>query len=110
MAQYGQRAVTVNVVVRFGLAVTAAFKRFSPAPEPTVQLPTRASPLASVTSVEPVTVPPPASTLNVTETPARTPPAWFLTTTAGKVPTAVATRTVSLPPAVAANEAGLLSG
>ena len=83
---------------------------FWPAADPMVQLPTVAMPLEFVVAVAPVILPPPAVTANVTDTPAIDCPLAFLTITAGRVATAVPTRTVSPPPALTALDAGVLSG
>ena len=76
-----------------------ALSSFSPAVVPSVQLPTAATPAASVTTVAPVTLPPPDTTTKVTVT-LRTPwPAELVTFTAGDVGTGVATVAVCPWPA-----------
>ena len=60
---------TKIVEPRLTLVLNVALSSLVPAAEPNVQLPTVAIPLASVTWIGPVTLPPPAVTLNVTVTP-----------------------------------------
>jgi hypothetical protein len=60
-------AVALNVTG--GTPAAVAVIAFAPAPAPSVQLPTRATPAVSVVALAPVMVPPPALTANVTTTP-----------------------------------------
>ncbi len=79
--------------------VTVAVRALSPAAGPRVQLPTAASPAASVVSVAPVTAPPPCVTAKTTCTPG-TGLAWVsVTRTLGAVATAVPTSALWLFPA-----------
>src|SRR5437773_564178 len=80
-------AVAVNVA---GLApATLARSVFVPAVEPSVQLPSVATPSAPDVAGEPVTLPPPAVVANDTAAPATALPYWSRTATAGATETGV---------------------
>src|SRR5207247_1446064 len=89
--------VAVNVTaLRPG---TAAVNVFGPTLGPNVQVPTVASPLASVDWLAPVTLPPPETTANVTRTSGTGLSNWSRTSTEGAVATVVPTDAVWLSPA-----------
>jgi len=74
---------TKIVEPRLTLVLNVALSSLTPAAGPNVQLPRVAIPLASVTCVAPVILPPPAVTLNTTCTPAAGCPLRSATWTAG---------------------------
>ena len=71
------------------MPATVAVRTFSPAVVPSVQLPTAATPDASVTALSPVTEPPPAATAKTTVAPEMGIPPASVTSTLGGVATAV---------------------
>ena len=81
-------AVAVKVTDKLPLEAVSVF---GPAVAPSVQLPTAAMPLPSVTALVAVALPPPDATANVTVTPLMGLPAASFTTTLGAVATAVPT-------------------
>jgi hypothetical protein len=76
-------AVEVAVNVTAPRIPEVAVRTFAPAEGPSVQDPTVAMPDESVTTVAPVTDPPPLVTENVTDSPAIGDPRWSLMTTDG---------------------------
>lgn len=96
--------VVMPVATHCVLAVTpdgariVAVSVFAPGNGPILQLPTLASPFASVVCTAPVIVPPPPVTANVTGTPATGRPAPSRTSAVGTVGTSAPTRTVCPPP------------
>src|SRR3954469_14645551 len=79
----GADAVAVNVTG--ASAATVAVTVLAPAADPSVQLPTVATPFDPVVAVAPVNVPPPDVTAKVTLTPDTALPADVFTTTLGNV-------------------------
>src|SRR2546425_942081 len=97
--QYGSRPVAENCIGLPWTPEADAVNVLAPALAPSVQLPTRAIPLASVVGAGPVMLPPPLATLNVTVIPATGLLPASRTITAGSVGTVELMRAVWLSPA-----------
>ncbi|MBK6422321.1 MAG: hypothetical protein IPF77_08915 [Gemmatimonadetes bacterium] len=87
----GAPATAVAVMVTGASVPTVAVRVLAPTCVPSVQLPTAATPLASVVSTAPVSAPPPEATANVTWIPGTPRPFLSRTWTEGATATAVAT-------------------
>src|SRR5574341_2120782 len=85
---------------------TNALSAFAPVTVPRVQLPTRATPVASVVGVAPATLPPPAVTAKVTPTPGTGLLSASRTTTLGAVANARPTTAACPSPSLMASEPG----